>query len=134
MYTPSNITDPSGIHKELETMQAFLEANYNSDNTAAVQERFDELAIYMARSGKLKADAEYHYNSLVESTIISALKKAYEKELGASTLNKYVESVAKDYKFLVSWADRVNRSCVHQLDAMRSIISTLRAERFHNRA
>lgn len=133
MYTPSNITEPPSIHKELETMQSFLEANYNSDNPAAVQQRFEELAILMARSGKLKADAEYHYNSLIESTIINALKKAYEKELGTSTLNKYVESVAKDYKFLVTWSDRVNRSCTHQIEAMRSIISTLRAERFSSR-
>lgn len=133
MYTPHNLTDPTAIHKELETIQSFLEANYTSDNPAAVQQRFEDLAIYMARSGKIKSDAEYHYNSLVESSIMEALKKGYEEKLSASTINKFVESAARSYKFLLTWADRTNRSCTHQLEAMRTIISSLRAERFNTR-
>lgn len=132
MYQPHNLTDPAAMHKELEGIQAFLEANYTSDNPAAVQQRFEDLAIYMARSGKLKADAEFHYNSLVESSIMDALKKGYEERLSASTINKFVESAARGYKFLVTWSDRVNRSCTHQLEAMRTTMSTLRSERFAN--
>lgn len=128
MYKPSNITPVEMIQTELEGIQSFLEADYNSDNPAAVQERFDDLATYMARTGKLKADSEYHYNSLVESSIFDALKKGIENRLSASTINKFVESAARDYKFLLTWSDRCNRSCVHQYDGMRSIISSLRAE------
>lgn len=133
MYIPSNISSPDVIHKELQEMQDFLEADYSSDNPAHVQSRFDSLAGYMARSGKLKADAEYHYNSLIESSIFEALKKGYEEKLSASTINKFIEAAARNYKFLLTWSDRVNRSCTHQHDGMRSIISTLRAERFSTR-
>lgn len=128
MYQPSNITEQQAIHKELETMQSFLEAQYSADNPAAVMDRFNDLAIYMARSGKLKADAEWHYNSLVESSLMAALKRAHEQTMSPSTLNKYIESLARDAKYLVSWADRVNRSCTHQHDGLRSVISSLRAE------
>ena len=132
MYQPSNITAPDLIHKELEEMQSFLEAEYSADNGAQVQDRFDSLGGYMARSGKLKADAEYHHNSLVESSIMDALKKGYEDRLSASTINKFVEAAARNYKYLLTWADRVNRTCTHQHDGLRSVMSTLRSERFSN--
>lgn len=132
MYKPSNITPQESIAQELETIQSFLEAEYNADVAAAVQERFDDLGQYMARSGKLKADAEWHYNQLTESAIMTAIKEAYIDKMSISTLNKYVASLAKDVKFLLTWADRVNRACTHQLEGMRSVMSTLRSERFAN--
>jgi hypothetical protein len=130
MYTPTNITPPDAIHSELEQIQAFLEAEYSADVPGQVQDRFDSLASYMARSGKIKADAEWHYNSLVESSIMEMLKKGYEERLSASTVNKFVEAAARNYKFLFTWADRVNRTCTHQHEGMRSVMSTLRSERF----
>ena len=133
MYQPANITEQTAIHKALETMQAFLEAQYSSDIPAAVMDRFNDLAIYMARSGKLKADAEWHYNSLVESSLMAALKRAHQQTMSPSTLNKYIESLARDAKYLVTWADRVNRSCTHQHDGLRSVISSLRAEMYAQR-
>lgn len=132
MYTPSNITNPDAIHKELEEMQAFLEADYAADLPDQVQSRFDSLGAYMARSGKLRADAEYHYNSLLESSIIKALKTANDEKMSTSTVNKYIESLVRDSKYLFSWADRVNRSCTHQHEGLRSVMSTLRSERFAN--
>lgn len=132
MYQPTNITPPDNIHKELEEIQLFLESSYSADDGNQVQKRFDSLASYMARSGKIKADAEFHYNSLIESSIMDALKKGYEEKLSASTINKFVESVARNYKFLFTWADRVNRACTHQHEGLRSVMSTQRAERFAN--
>lgn len=132
MYTPSNITNPDAIHKELEDQQAFLEASYAADVPEEVQSRFDSLAAYMARSGKLKADAEWHYNELLESSIFEMLKKGYEEKLSASTINKFVEAAARNYRFLFTWADRVNRSATHQHEGLRSVMSTLRSERFAN--
>jgi hypothetical protein len=132
MYTPSNIAAPDSIHKELDEIQAFLEAQYAADVPEQVQMKFDSLASYMARSGKLKADAEWHYNSLIESSIMDALKKGYEEKLSPSTINKFVEAAARNYKFLLTWADRVNRTCTHQLEGIRSVMSTLRSERFAN--
>ena len=120
------------ILRECQTIQAFLVASYSADLPAEVQSRFDHLGGYMARSGKLKADAEYHYQTMVSSTIMQTLKDAMDMRLSASTVNKLIEAEARNLKFLMTWADRVNRSCTHQLEAMRSVFATLRAERFAN--
>lgn len=129
MFIPPNLTGTDGIQKELEEMQLFLESPYAADQGNEVQARFDSLGIYMARSGKLKADAEFHFNQVVESSIFDLLKKSMEEKLSPSTLNKLVDAAARNYKFLLTWSDRVNRSLTHQYDGMRSVISNLRAER-----
>jgi hypothetical protein len=84
----------------------------------------------MARSGKLKSDADYHYNNVMSSSIIEALKTA--SNLTPSTLNKYVDSLCKDYKHISTWADRINRSVTHQIDATRTLISYAKSERSFN--
>lgn len=132
MYKPYDLIEPDLIHKELQEIQTFLEEPYSADLPEQVQSRFDSLAAYMARSGKIKADAEWHYNELVESSVFDALKKGLEEQLSASTLNKFIEAAARNYKFLLTWADRVNRACTHQHEGLRSVMSTLRSERFAN--
>lgn len=123
MFTATNITKPDQIETELFEIQAFLEQSYPSDNPASCIDRLQELDVKIARSGKLLADAEYRYNEIVNSSIINALKDAMSEKMSTSTLNKYVESMAKDYKQLVTFADRVNRSATHAADHLRTIIS-----------
>ena len=128
MYTPSNITPVESIEAELITYQDYLQQEYRSDLGADVVDRIDTLSQYMARSGKLKADAEWHYNKLVDSEIMKCLADLVHEKLAISTVNKLIEAKAKDYKYLVAWSDRVNRSCVHSLDCLRSILSSLKQE------
>lgn len=128
MFQPQNISSPEQIATACKEIQDFIEARYNADNPNAVLDRANTLESYMAWSGKMLADAEHHYNKLVESSIMEALTKAMETKLSTSTLNKYVESIARDYKFLVTWCDRINRSCTHQLDFARTVISKIKAE------
>jgi hypothetical protein len=131
MYTVSNVTPPEAIAQELETYQDYLQQEYRSDMYADVIDRMDTLTGYMARSGKLKADAEYQYNKLVDSEIMKCLEQMLHETLSTSTVNKLIEAKAKDYKYLVTWSDRVNRSCVHALDGLRSVLSSLKAERYN---
>jgi hypothetical protein len=131
MFKPTNIQSPEAINSICEEIQAFLESHYNADNPTSVVERAQKLEAYMALSGKILADSQYHYNELTESSIVKSLKEALDKKLSITTLNKYVESVCRDYKFLVSWTDRINRSCTHQLDMCRTIISKLKTESYN---
>lgn len=123
MFTATNITPAEQIHAELLEMQSFLELPYNSDNPSACMERLVKLGEYMARSGKLKADSEYHYNSIVSSEIMTTLKDALSEKMTPTTLNKFIEAKAKDSKHLVTFSDRVNRSCTHHCENLRTIIS-----------
>lgn len=123
MFTASNITTVNQLHDELLDMQSFLEESYLSDSPSACIDRLQAMDVKIARSGKLLADAEYHYNAVVNSAILNTLKDAMSEKMSTSTLNKYIESVAKDYRHLVTFADRVNRSATHSADHLRTIIS-----------
>lgn len=123
MFVASNITPPDQIFKELTEIQLYLDSRYQSDNPAACTDRLDDLQSYMARSGKLFADAEYHYNELLNSSIMSALKKAEADHMSTSTLNKFIESLCKDYRYLYTWSERVNRCATHCAEQMRTVIS-----------
>jgi hypothetical protein len=128
MFIASNITPVDQIEKELTEIQLYLDARYQSDNPSACINRLDDLQAYMARSGKLHADAEFHYNTLLNSEIVKALNiTAY---LPVSTLNKYIESMCKDYKYLLTWSERVNRCCTHQAEQMRTVISNHKAQMY----
>ena len=105
MFIPSHITPAEHIQEELQTIQAFLEVSYAADQPAEVSDRFVQLGVYMARTGKLKADAEHWYNQLLASSIMEALKRGYERQLSATTINKYVEAESRGYKYLLTWAD-----------------------------
>lgn len=126
MFTSSFITPITQIESELADIQSYLELPSPSDNPAELTERLSTLMQHMARSGKLKSDAEYHYNTVLSSSIIDAIKTT--SKLSPSTLNKYVDSLCKDYKQIASWADRINRSATHQIDATRTLISYAKSE------
>lgn len=125
MFKASFITPLEKIQEELAEMQSFLEQPV-TESATDLTTRLEVLMQHMARSGKLKSDAEYHYNGVMSSSIIDALKTAVN--LTPSTLNKYVDSLCKDYKQMVVWSDRVNRSCTHQIDATRTLISYAKSE------
>lgn len=128
MYKASNIMLPNDIHKTCSEIQSFIESHYNADNPNAVVERANMLESYMAISGKMLADAKYHYNETLHSIFIEAVKDGNKEKMQTSTLNKYIDSICRDYQYLVDWCDRTNRSCTHQLEFSRTIISKLKAE------
>lgn len=131
MYKASNITALDQIQDTCIEIQDFIERPYDADNGAAVVERAQKIEGYMALSGKILADAKYHYNAVFESSFVEAIKQ--NTKVSPSTLNKYLDSLCKDYQYLVDWCDRLNRSCTHHVDFARTIISKLKNEMQHIR-
>lgn len=129
MFTPSFLTKPDAIEAELSEMQQFLELPVAADNYNAMKDRLGSLAQHMARSGKLKADAEYHYSQMYNGAVMGALKMLAEASMSTSTINEFIKNQCGAYKQLITWADRVNRACVHQSDGLRTIISYQKQER-----
>ena len=114
------ITKIEDIKFELEAIQQFLEISISEDMNE-VEQRGNELTVYMARSGKLLADAKYHRDEKLNSAIVEELKKILQ--LAPSTANKYIDALTKEENYLVSWSERVNRTCTHQIDWCRTLIS-----------
>ena len=119
------ITKIEDIKFELEAIQQFLEISISEDMNE-VEQRGNELTVYMARSGKLLADAKYHRDEKLNSSIVEELKKILQ--LAPSTANKYIDALTKEENYLVSWSERVNRTCTHQIDWCRTLISKAKEE------
>ncbi len=119
------ITIPLDIEKELVRIQSFLEETMSEDANEAVL-RGNDLAVYMARTGKLVADSKYHRDQKLRSEMI----KEYQKllEFPASVAVKYTETLVEYETYLMTWATRLNASCTHQLDWCRTVISKAKAE------
>lgn len=113
------------IQEELEEIQSFLELTQSEDINEAVF-RGNELAVYMARSGKLLADAKIHRDEKLNSEIMREIKSLIS--LPASTSNKFIDTLTREESHLVNWADRLNAACSRQLEWCRTIISKGKAE------
>jgi hypothetical protein len=125
MEMNSLISSFDEIKKELSDVQGFLEITMSEDANEAVV-RGNDLAVYMARTGKLVADAKYHRDQKLRSEMI----KEYQKLLDfpASVAVKYTDTLVESETYLMTWATRLNASCTHQLDWCRTIISKAKAE------
>ena len=122
------ITPTEGIIEELTQIDQFLNITMSEDAQEAV-ERGNDLAAYIARTGKLLADAKYHLNEKKKSEVFDVLEKT-AKQAGATAtaINAIVNSLCKEEQYLVDWSDRCNRAATHQLEWMRTLISKAKAE------
>ena len=116
------------IAEELSTMDSFLNTTMSEQVEEAVQ-RGNDLAVYIARSGKLLADAKYHLNSSMKSEVMDTLRRT-ASEAGATSkaINAIIGSLCREEQYMVDWCERSNRSATHQLEWCRTLISKAKAE------
>lgn len=95
-----------------------------SNNPQEIQERISVIMVYMMRTGEMLADAKKTLrrkkSDEIQNTIIRIAK---ENCLSAKVQNVLLDSIAEDEAFLVDRLDRLNASCTHQLDALRTLLS-----------
>ena len=118
-----HITPKEQILRELEVIQACEEETI-SEEVSKVIEYGQTLAPYISRSGKLLADAKHHLNTRMKEDTFDALAKA-AKQGGATAkvINAIMDSLCAEERYLVDFAERVNRCGVHRLDWCRTLIS-----------
>lgn len=119
------ITPFNQIKKELQEIQNFLEITMSEDVNEAIC-RGNDLAVYMARAGKLLADAKYYRENKLKSEFIAQINEI--TSLAPSVAAKFVDSMVSDETLIMTWSERINRSCTHQLEWCRSVISKAKAE------
>lgn len=113
------------IVKELKIIQSEIEIELSEDIQQAI-DRGNYCSAQLARTGKLLADAKIHKDRKLNSEIVTNLKKIVT--LPATTANKFADALCEEENYLVNWCERVNRSCTHQLDWCRTLISKAKAE------
>ena len=122
------ITPQEQILKELMDIDGFLSITMSENAEEAVQ-RGNDLAVYVARSGKLLADAKYWLNQAMNSeTMKTITDTAKNAKATATAINALVSSLCREERYLVDWCERCNRSATHQIDCCRTLISKAKAE------
>jgi hypothetical protein len=108
---------------EAKIIQDYLDITVSSD-PAEIKERIAMLMTYMSRSGemlaKAKKDLRKRKTNEISKTILSIAK---EQCLSATVQNALLDSICEDESFLVDWIERINRTCTHQIDGLRSLLS-----------
>lgn len=123
-----SITPQEQILDELRMIDAFLNITC-SEQIEEVSQRGNDLAVHIARSGKLLADAKYHLNEKMKDEVFETIREAGKQAKATSTaVNQIIKSLCKEEQYLVDWSERVNRSATHQLDWCRTLISKAKTE------
>jgi len=118
-----NITPYDELKKESEQIQSFCEIT-PSDNPQEIADRIADIGVYIARSGKMLADAKYWLNQKKKDETVELITTLISKDrLSAKVQNALIDSICKDEQYLVDWIERLNRACTHQQEAMRSLLS-----------
>ena len=111
------------IREEAKLIQDYLDISVSMD-PAEMKERISLLMTYMSRSGEMLAQAKrilrQKKTAEISNTILSIAKST---GLSASVQNALLDSICEEESFLVDWLDRINRSCTHQIDGLRTLLS-----------
>ena len=111
------------ITDELREMQSFLEITVGG-TAVEIQERISDLQVYLARSGELVAITERLMKAKKAYGLATeVLDKIKADKLSAGVQNAMLDAICIDEAFNAKWADRINRTIVHQIDANRSLLS-----------
>ena len=122
------ITSKEQILAELTNIDSFLNITMSEDAAEAVQ-RGNDLAVYVARSGKLLADSKYWLNETMKSEVMQTLvDTAKNAKSTATAINALISSLCREERYLVDWCERCNRTATHQLSWCVTVISKAKEE------
>ena len=115
----------SEYQTKYEAMLKFLEQPLNKEYDALMS-RMEHLGILLARAGDYMTEAAY---KIVEGVDIECqVNIELLDKYSASTFNMMVKAKAKDWNKLKLGFERCCSSAVHQIDAIRTILSFEKAK------
>jgi hypothetical protein len=120
-----HINSVEQLEIEAKTIDDFLNITCSEQPEDAIA-RGNDLAVHMARTGKMLADAKYWKDEAVKNSILQQLKD--DINLPASALNKLIDSTTKRENYLVNWIERLNRTCTHDIEWLRTVVSFAKSE------
>lgn len=123
-----NITPKNQILAELNEIDGFLNITMSENPEEAVV-RGNDLAAYVARTGKMLADAKYHLNEAKNSEVMETLREAAKNaKATAKAVNALIDSLCREEQYMVDWCERANRTATHQLSWCVTVISKAKEE------
>lgn len=121
----TNITPVEELEKEALKIQSYLAVICSEDVNEVVQ-RGNDLQVYIARTGKMLADIKYH----LDVATIQAIKDSIKDfpTMSPSTRNDYTRASTSYLNYLYLLIERLNRSCTHNSEWCRTLISKAKVE------
>jgi hypothetical protein len=110
--------------KEVQEIQDYLEITCSGE-PQEILVRIADISVYLARTSQLLADAKKDVSRIKRSAIVKEVIEPLTSNiaLSATTQKAIIDGIAIDEQHLVDWIERINRTCVHQIDALRSMLS-----------
>jgi hypothetical protein len=125
-YTLEELTDKA--EKMIDFLQKPLPKNDSPDYHDSLIKRLDTLNIAMTQSGEYRTAAEYKIDCVIDLEIGEKIAEIMDGKLATSTVNMWIKSKAREWTRLKNAFDRINSASVHQIDAIRSILSWEKAK------
>lgn len=91
-----------------------------------IMEHLNELASLLGLSAMTNASLTYHYNVHLEMN----LQKSLAAKMPPSMMKVYAESLMPELTAEIKLIDRLHSALVHKIDALRSMLSYEKQERF----
>jgi hypothetical protein len=125
-YTIEELTNKA--ERMLDFLQKSLPKNDTPDYHDSLIQRLDSLNKVMTISGEYRTAAEYKIECVIDGEIGDKIGEIMDGKLATSTVNMWIKSKAREWSRLRNAFDRINASSVHQIDAIRSILSWEKAK------
>lgn len=110
---------------ECAQMQSFLEIECSGEITE-MGNRVNTINAMMARSGEMLANAMRIRDEAMG--MILERDRTYIQALSPSIAKKYIESKLYAENHLVKWLNRINATCDHQTENLRTLISFTKSQ------
>lgn len=110
---------------EAKAIDDYLQITCGDDPNEATQVG-NTLVVYLARTGKMLADAKYWQDDAIKNCTMVEI--GMKRNISPTIMKKLIEASTKRENYLVNWIERLNRSCTHKLDWLRTLISKAKVE------
>lgn len=113
------------IVEELKEIQSFLEEEYEESAPVMVQ-RLTRINAYMARTGYLYAIACADQDRAIAGVFAENAKAI--RVMPATISQKFINTLCDKENYYVKWLERLNKTCTHQADNIRTQVSFQKEE------
>jgi hypothetical protein len=120
-----HISSLDELETEASQIDSYLQITCGDDPNEAV-EVGNTLVVYMARTGKMLADARYHQDEAIKNSTLVEI--GMKRNISPTIMKKLIEASTKRENYLVNWIERLNRACTHKIEWLRTLISKAKTE------
>lgn len=124
------------IIEELKSYMAIIN-QFDKDagqDASALHAYLIQLTNFMARANYIMADynRKFREQKKKEYYTLAASSEAQKKYYSPTLAKDYIDAHCSDIGFVYELAERTSRLCTHTIDAIRTVVSSLKSERIFN--